>query len=72
MTDQARRHTDLIPAWRRAIWRDLHNASMWLDRHGYKIFFLLGGIGLGVVISTAEAGTPGYAVMSLISAAVRG
>ena len=72
MTDQARRHTDLIPAWRRAIWRDLHNASMWLDRHAYKIFFLLGGIGLGVVISTAEAGTPGYAVMLLISAAARG
>ena len=72
MSDQSRRHTDLIPAWRRAIWRDLHNASMWLDRHGYKIFFLLGGIGLGVVISTAEAGTPGYAVMSLISSAVRG
>ena len=72
MSDQSRRHTDLIPAWRRAIWRDLHNASMWLDRHAYKIFFLLGGIGLGVVISTAEAGTPGYAAMSLISAAVRG
>ena len=57
---------------RRAIWRDLHNASMWLDRHGYKIFFLLGGIGIGVVISTAEAGTPGHAVKSVITSAVRG
>ena len=57
---------------RRAIWRDLHNASMWLDRHLFKIVFLLGGVGIGVVISTAEAGTPGHAVMSLISSAVRG
>lgn len=68
-----RRHTDWMPAWRRAIQRDLHNASMWLDRYLFRIVWLLFGIAVGLALSTCEPGSPAFALKTLISsAAVRG